>query len=245
MAASRDRTPFGERLYTARTDKKLSQAALAKLVGMSQSALAELERTGEKSFKSEAIAKATEVRYAWLAHGEEPKADPEPAQAPPTAEGTTAHIASDQSLTYAGKFPASKHAVKRPYVPVVGTAKLGKDGYFEEISTVTGAGDGHVEIETGDPNQYCLRAKGMSMHPAIRDGWYILVTPNSTPAPGHYIVIKLKDGQKMIKEFLYRGNGSLHVLSVNGDERLAIDNELIHDIQAVGGVLQPSMYKPD
>lgn len=49
------------------------------------------------------------------------------------------------------------------YVPVVGTAKMGDDGYYEEISSVVGAGDGHIEIATEDPNAYGLRVRGQSM----------------------------------------------------------------------------------
>lgn len=130
-------------------------------------------------------------------------------------------------------------------VPVVGTAQMGDDGFYEEISSIPGAGDGMVEIGTRDPNAYGLRVRGMSMFPAIREGWYVVVEPNSAPREGEYVLIKLRDGRKMVKEFLFRRNGSVEVMSVNGQERIHIDNANLLDMQAVGAVVPPSKWRPD
>ncbi len=130
-------------------------------------------------------------------------------------------------------------------VPVVGTARMGDDGFYEEMSPEPGAGDGHVEIQTSDPNAYCLRVRGNSMFPAIRDGWYVLVEPHSPPTVGEYVVIKLNNGQRMVKELLYRRADSVEIISVNGGERRTIYNEDLLDIQAIGGVVPPSKWMPD
>lgn len=130
-------------------------------------------------------------------------------------------------------------------VPVVGTAKMGDDGFYEEMSGLPGAGDGHIEIATRDPNAYGLRVRGQSMFPAIRDGWYVLVEPNGTPHEGEYVLIRLKDGRKMVKEFLFRRQGSIEVMSVNGEERFTIHSEDMLDMQAVGAVVSPSKWQPD
>jgi phage repressor protein C with HTH and peptisase S24 domain len=130
-------------------------------------------------------------------------------------------------------------------VPVVGTARMGDDGFYEEISSITGAGDGHIEIATDDPNAYGLRVKGQSMFPAIRDGWYVLVEPNGTPREGEYVLLKLKDGRKMVKELLFRRTEGIEVMSVNGGERLSFDNADLDGMQAVGAVVSPSKYRHD
>lgn len=130
-------------------------------------------------------------------------------------------------------------------VPVVGTAKMGDDGFYEEISSVTGAGDGHIEIQTNDPNAYGLRVRGMSMFPAIRDGWYVLVEPNGTPREGEYVLLKLRDGRKMVKELLYRRPETMEVMSVNGGERISIDLTDLLDMHPVGAVVSPSKWSPD
>ena len=131
------------------------------------------------------------------------------------------------------------------FVPIVGTAKMGSDGYYEEISSVVGAGDGHIEIATEDPNAYGLRVRGQSMFPAIRDGWYVLVEPNGTPQTGEYVLLKLRDGRKMVKELLVRRSTSIEVLSVNTQERLTFDLAEIEALHAVAAVVSSSKWRPD
>lgn len=153
----------------------------------------------------------------------------------PSAE----HLGLEQVPEYAG--------IARPakFVPVVGTARMGDDGFYEEISSVTGAGDGHIEIQTEDPNAYGLRVRGQSMFPAIRDGWYVLVEPNGQPREGEYVLLKLQDGRKMVKELMYRRSHSIEVMSVNGGARITFDNADLQDMQAVGAVVSPSKWRPD
>lgn len=136
-------------------------------------------------------------------------------------------------------------AKARDGVPVVGTAKLGEDGYYEEISSIPGAGDGHIEIALDDPNAYGLRVRGQSMFPAIRDGWFVLVKPNSTPREGEFVLLKLRDGRKMVKEFLFRRADSVEVMSVNGGERLTFELADLEGMHAVGAVVSPSQWRPD
>lgn len=130
-------------------------------------------------------------------------------------------------------------------VAIVGTARMGDDGFYDEISSVPGAGDGHIDIATADPNAYGLRVRGNSMAPAIRDGWYVLVEPNGSPTEGEYVLVKLKDGRKMVKEFLYRRVGSIELLSVNGGQRLTVYVDELESLQAVAAVVSPSKWKPD
>lgn len=149
---------------------------------------------------------------------------------------------SPDSVEYAGLPRASRR------VPVVGTAKMGDDGFFDEFSEMPGAGDGHIEIATEDPNAYCLRVRGMSMYPAIRDGWYVLIEPNGTPKEGEYVLIRLRDGRKMVKEYLYGRQHTIEVMSVNGGERLSFDRSELDDgrgMQAVGAVVSPSKWRPE
>lgn len=127
---------------------------------------------------------------------------------------------------------------------MVGTAKLGDNGFYDEISPAVGGGDGGVEIATNDDNAYGLRVRGQSMFPAIRDGWYVIVEPNNTPAVGEYVLLKLKDGKKMVKELLNRRASSVEVMSVNGGERLSFDVADLEGIQAIGAVVPPSKWQP-
>lgn len=134
------------------------------------------------------------------------------------------------------------------FVPVVGMAKLGDNGFYEEISSVPGNGDGTVEAYSTDLGAYALRVRGDSMFPAIRDGWYVVVEPHGRRTPGEYILIKLLNGQKMVKELIMERSDSITVVSVNGDKRRTILREEIdnhYGIQSVSAILPPSKWRPE
>jgi phage repressor protein C with HTH and peptisase S24 domain len=130
---------------------------------------------------------------------------------------------------------------------VVGTARLGDNGFYEEISSVPGSGDGLVDAYSNDPNAFALRVRGDSMFPAIRDGWYVVVEPNSVPQPGDYVLVKLKSGQKMVKELLMQRTDSITVSSVNGDVRKTIDIADVEPhfgLQPVAAIISPKKWRP-
>ncbi len=64
------RSEFGNRLYQARKQAGLTQSQLAKAVGMSQGTYAELEKTGQGSSYTPAIAGVCNVSVEWLAYGQ-------------------------------------------------------------------------------------------------------------------------------------------------------------------------------
>lgn len=67
------RSEFGERLYEARKSAGLTQAALAKSVGMSQPTYSDLEKNGQGSSYTSAIANKCGVVSLWLETGDGPK----------------------------------------------------------------------------------------------------------------------------------------------------------------------------
>lgn len=72
----KERTPFGERLFRARKEAKLTQPKLAALAGMAPSTLAEAEYTAQGSSFTPQLAKACGVLAEWLATGDGPKHPP-------------------------------------------------------------------------------------------------------------------------------------------------------------------------
>jgi phage repressor protein C with HTH and peptisase S24 domain len=208
---------------------KMSPADLARAAEVTPATVTFWLDGTTKSIKGEKavlLEKETGFRANWLISGKGPKRVESAQQ-------------EDTSPVYAGR----RSGVRS--VPIVGTARMGDKGFYEEISSIPGAGDGHIDIATADPNSYGLRVRGNSMAPAIRDGWYVLVEPNAAPAVGEYVLVKLKDGQRMVKELLYQRPDSIEVLSVNNGERLTIYRDELESLQAVAAVVSPSKWKPD
>jgi transcriptional regulator with XRE-family HTH domain len=99
---TKERTPFGERLKTAREHAGLTQKELADAVGLKQSGIAEAERVSQGTTKTVQIAKVLGVRAEWLADGEGPMldGDPEPS-------GPARTVASEQVAHFLVGKPAA------------------------------------------------------------------------------------------------------------------------------------------
>ena len=107
-----------------------------------------------------------------------------------------------------------------------------------------GGTDGFVVLQTPDGLAHALRIRGDQMSPAIRDGWFVVVSPGSTPAVGEYVAVVLRNGQRMVRELLYQRADSVSVMEVNGQARQTIPIEEIERIHAVAAVIPPSQWRP-
>jgi phage repressor protein C with HTH and peptisase S24 domain len=128
--------------------------------------------------------------------------------------------------------------IKRNFPRVVGTAKMGDHGYYIDLE----GGDGYVEFEAED-GSIAIQCRGDSMFPAIRDGWFIIIEPSGQPTIEEYVLLKFKDGKKMVKELLQIKADCYVVMSVNGSERFTAMKEDLEDIRAISAVVPPSKHK--
>lgn len=137
------------------------------------------------------------------------------------------------------KLVALEHMGGHKYYPrVVGTARCGDNGYYLDLE----GGDGYIEFES-EPGSIAIRIKGHSMHPAIREGWYVVIEPNKQPAIGEYVLAKFRDGKKMVKELLQVKADGYLLLSVNDNERITAAFDELEDLQAITAIVPPSKHK--
>lgn len=99
--------------------------------------------------------------------------------------------------------------------PVTGTASLGPDGTWYELEYPTGHGDGYIPVHSRDRNVYALRVRGDSMHPRIRDGEYVIISPNTSYIPSNDVMVQTNDGRSMVKELAWQREGQIKLLSIN------------------------------
>ena len=137
----------------------------------------------------------------------------------------------------------AERPVRPVRTPVVGTARMGENGYYDEIDYPVGYGDGWVDSYSSDPNAYALRVKGDSMHPAIRHGSFVVVEPNGRCVPGEYIVLALTDGAKMVKELVIERPTEIVIESVNGNHRKTIDRSEILKMHPVVAIVSASRWR--
>lgn len=150
------------------------------------------------------------------------------------------------SPSHADYIPLDEYFVPSRKVPVVGTVQGGDDGYFVELEHPTGFGDGFLPHFTKDSNAYGLRVKGDSMAPRICSGEYIIAEPNTSISPGDDVVVKLVDGRRMVKTFLYSRDGEITLSSVNeGHKPITVPETDVLGMHYVAAVMRRGAFIHD
>ncbi len=192
---------LAERLTWARTQKHLSQEALARLSGVSQSTIGNLEsglRLSARRITN--IAEALGVSAIWLAEG----------------VGSPTSTEAAEVRTVSGK---RKVAIKKVELRL----QAGVTGFVTE--------DGHGNDDTFDLDEdwvqtkgliperlLAIRVKGESMVPALYDGDTVVVnTLDTAPKDGVVFAVNY-EGEAVIKR-LVRDAGNWWLASDNADQR--------------------------
>jgi phage repressor protein C with HTH and peptisase S24 domain len=89
---------------------------------------------------------------------------------------------------------------KRKQIPLLGLARAGKGGYFDDSGFPAGNGWDEIDVPgVTDTAAYALEITGDSMLPVYREGDTIIVSPGATVRKGDRVVVKTADGQVMAK----------------------------------------------
>jgi phage repressor protein C with HTH and peptisase S24 domain len=100
--------------------------------------------------------------------------------------------------------------------PLLGFAKAGNDGYFDDAGFPVGDGWEEVRfpgLETEDV--YALEITGDSMEPVYRRGDRIVVAPAMTVRKGDRVVARTKDGEVLAKVLGRMTERTVELLSLN------------------------------
>lgn len=134
--------------------------------------------------------------------------------------------------------PGIKGGIKT--LKILGIAQLGPEGYWDGFDNA----EGYIDVPSEDENAYALILRGDSMMPAIRSGWAAWCEPSKGLVPLEYVMIKLTDGQCMIKELIKETAHDVTVQSINQDYgRMTIARSDIEHIHYVAGIVPPSKIK--
>lgn len=129
---------------------------------------------------------------------------------------------------------------KKRGVPVIGLAVANpiEDGYFDDQGFPPGAGSEYVPWPSRDPNAYALRVRGDSMQDRIRHGDIVVVEPGANVLPGDDVLVKTRNGRKMVKRLRHRRGDEVTLGSVNQTHRdLTVLTEEIESIHRIAAIL--------
>lgn len=101
-------------------------------------------------------------------------------------------------------------------VPVVGLAKAGADGFFDDVGYPVGAAE-TVRFPglVNEARVYALEIAGDSMEPLYREGDVVIVQPGAPVRRGDRVVVRTRAGEVMAKALGRRNEQSVELLSVN------------------------------
>jgi phage repressor protein C with HTH and peptisase S24 domain len=101
-------------------------------------------------------------------------------------------------------------------VPLLGFARAGAAGYFDDSGFPAGEGWDEVALPSiNDEHAYALEISGDQMKPAYRDGDVIVVSPGTPIRRGDRVVVKTRSGEVMVKELKRRTAKTLELQSLN------------------------------
>ena len=107
---------------------------------------------------------------------------------------------------------------KRKQIPLLGFARAGKGGYFDDSGFPVGNGWEEIDVPgITDQNAYALEITGDSMAPVYREGDTIIISPSATVRKGDRVVVKTTDGQVMAKIMQRQTSKTLELASFNPD----------------------------
>lgn len=177
---------FGERLKAARKAHGITQAELAKLAGISQTTIADIERGRNKgSTEVLKLAKSLEVSPDWLA----------------TGKGTRelSNVASAPDV--------------RGYVPLISWVQAGE---YSEVIDRADLGDDFELVPITAPklrHTFALAVTGDSMSPDFPEGMRLIVEPDLEYQAGDYVIAK-NGGEATFKQ-LVRDGGDWYLKPIN------------------------------
>ena len=196
---------LSERVKVARSHAGLKQPELAKLAGVTQAVISNLERgVAGSSKKLPKIARVCGVRVDWLTMESGPMLD-DPATV--QAHGSDVEPGPDMP----GSIPIISYIQAGEFCEAV---DLFQPGYAEDFLPIRPANAG--------PHVYALRVEGRSNHPVIQDGEVVIVDPDKSPDSGKFVVAKRhSDGHVTLKQLKYsEGDPYLEAANENWPDRI-------------------------
>jgi phage repressor protein C with HTH and peptisase S24 domain len=107
---------------------------------------------------------------------------------------------------------------KRKQIPLLGFARAGKGGFFDDSGFPAGNGWEEIDVPgVTDNTAYALEITGDSMQPVYREGDRIIVSPGATVRKGDRVVVRTADGQVMAKIIQRQTAKTLELASFNKD----------------------------
>jgi len=183
---------FKDRIKAARKHARITQAELAKRLGLNQTSISDLERgkSASSSFSYQ-IASICGVSADWLVMGMGEMSPNSQLQ----EDGTVYDVSPGPSIV-------------QGQIPIISYVRAG-DFCEAEDPFEPGDADEWLPFRPpgAGPRTYALKVEGDSNDPRIRNGEVVIVDPDRSPDPGKYVVAKRHSDSKVTLKQLSLAEG--------------------------------------
>jgi len=100
-------------------------------------------------------------------------------------------------------------------IPIVGMARAGEAGFFDESGFPTRASETVRFPGLGDERIYALEIAGDSMEPVLRDGDVVIAAPGAPVRRGDRIIVRTSSGEVLAKSLGRRNEQTVELVSLN------------------------------
>jgi len=113
---------------------------------------------------------------------------------------------------------ARRGAAQSRALPLIGFAKAGEGGFFDDGGFPVGSGWEEIAFPgLADERAYALEIDGDSMLPLYRDGDVIIVSPAATVRRGDRVVVRTVEGEVLAKQLKRQTARTIELASLNPD----------------------------
>lgn len=133
---------------------------------------------------------------------------------PSTESLTRALAAADTNWDEFAALIAGRDGVGRA-IPIVGMARAGADGFFDDTGFPVGAGETVRFPDLGEDRVYALEIAGDSMEPMYRAGDIVIVQPGAAVRRSDRVVVRTRTGEVLAKILGRRNEQMVELLSIN------------------------------
>lgn len=200
---------LSDRIKEAMDSAGLSPADLARATKRTPGAVTQWLDGTTKSLKADTanmIEIATGYRSAWLVTGMGAKKNQTDFASVVNGEtGNVKRFGNGAPAPNASGIPP--HKFKPVWVVGRGVGGLMPESIWSDGDYPVGATEGYAEIASQDEHAFLTEVVGISMVPRYNPGEYALVEPGTDPDIEDDVLVRLKDGQTLLKRLLSRRGG--------------------------------------
>ena len=134
---------------------------------------------------------------------------------PSTESITRALAAAETNWDEFAALLAGRNGASGRAIPIVGLARAGADGFFDENGFPVGAEETVHFPDLGEDRVYALEIAGDSMEPMYRAGDVVIVQPGAAVRRGDRVVVRTRAGEVMAKVLGRKNDQTVELVSLN------------------------------